>query len=140
MTDRIIMTDEIFEEGVRLREEEGLSIAKIMQRLGGSRGMWDLRMRDAAVFKRGRPPKRLPRLSEHDHTIERLRLAGENPYAIGRAIGKPPGYVNHRLRFMALRQAAIDAYEELGMAPPSEAAPHQQRRVSVGEHHDTQHA
>jgi len=134
------LDDETFEEGVRLREDQGLSIAKIMARLGGSRGWWEIRMRDAAVFKRGRPPKRLPRLSEHDHTIEQLRLAGENPYAIGRAIGKPPGYVNHRLRFMALRQAAIEAWEELGVPPPSEAGPHQQRRVSAGEHHDTQHA
>lgn len=140
MTDRVTMTDATFEEGVRLREEEGLSIAKIMQRLGGSRGWWELRMRDAGVFKRGRPPKRLPRLSEHDHTIERLRLAGENPYAIGRAIGKPPGYVNHRLRFMALRQAAIDAYEELGLPPPSETGSHPPSRITVGGNHEGQRA
>ena len=132
--ERGTLNDDTFEEGVRLREEEGLSIAKIMARLGGTRGWWEIRMRNAAVFKRGRPPKRLPRLSEHDHTIERMRLAGENPYAIGRAIGKPPGYVNHRLRFMALRQAAIDAYEEMGVPPPEMTQAH----TSRGGHHEFQ--
>jgi len=128
---------EVFCEGARLREEEGLSVPQIVALLGYGRKSWEHQLRKGAVFKGGRPPARLPRVSEHDHTIERLRIDGLGGERIGRAIGKCSGYVAQRLTFIAYRQAVIDAWEELGMAPPSEAGPHQQRHTSVGEHrHD----
>lgn len=116
---------DVFSEGIRLREERDMTVPDIAARLGFSRKAWWHQLRRVAVFRGGRPPARIPRVAEHDHTIERMRLGGAGGAggeSIARAIGKSSAYVTQRLTFITYRQAALEAWREAGKPPPKPAA------------------
>lgn len=115
---------DVFNEGIRLREERDMTVPDIVAQLGFSRKAWWHQLRRLAVFRGGRPPARIPRVAEHDHTIERMRLAGAGGESIARAIGKSSAYVTQRLAFITYRQAALEAWMEAGKPPPEPAARH----------------
>ena len=113
MAGRVPLTDKQIVAGILLRKEKGMSIPQISKRVGGTPKGWEYHFRKNAIWKLGRPPTRLPKVSEHDEVIWRLRHKEE--WSIGRIgvhIGKPEGYVAQRLQFIAIREAAIDALAE----------------------------
>ena len=82
-----LIPDETFEAGVRLREDEGLTVKAVAQRLGGSRGSWNWHFLSRGVERYGRSPIRCPRKGPLDDKILELRQRKYSYAKIGALLG-----------------------------------------------------
>lgn len=113
MAGKVPLTDKQIVAGILLREEKGMSIPQIIKQVGGSQRAWEHHFRRNCIWKLGQPPKNLPREAEHDVVIRRLRHEENwSIHRIGVHIGKADGYVAHRIMFITVRDAAIEALAE----------------------------
>jgi DNA-binding transcriptional MerR regulator len=100
--------DAILAEGLRLREEAGMTARQISERLGGTEGAWAWRFLVHGV-ERGGIPRYRPEVKTFDDQIAAMRCQGLSLPAIAAAIGKPHPYALHRLVRIARRQAWDEA-------------------------------
>ena len=133
-----LIPDETFEAGVRLREEEGLTVKEICQRLGGSRGSWNWYFLSRGVERYGRLPTRCPRKGPLDDKILRLRQRKYSYAKIGALLGCDRSYVQQRVLYAARRQewfseSCTIAIRTVGRRQPPAASYRQGQTANSGE-------
>ncbi len=101
------MTEEQIDEAIRLREDEGLLLKQIIDRVGGTESAWIYHFARLGVERGGGGPICLAGTPNPlDPTIKEMRLAGASFRAIARAVGRPASFVAYRLNNMARREVA----------------------------------
>lgn len=110
-----LIPDETFEAGVRLREDEGLTVKAVAQRLGGSRGSWNWHFLSRGVERYGRSPTRCPRKGPLDDKILELRQRKYSYAKIGALLGCDRSYVQQRVLYAARRQEWFSEPRTIGI-------------------------